>query len=465
MPRPYRAPSDHVPPNGRRGRYNTIVTYDEAIEWLLSFADFERSGRFQDRPDVTPMLALLERLRNPHLGRATVHIAGSKGKGSVAAMLDSILLAGGQRTGLYTSPHLQHYTERIRLDHEPISPGGFASLATKMQRLIGESPLGLSGRHLVTFDLLTALGFVAFKLQLVDVQVVEVGLGGRVDSTNVFDTKDVAVVTPISLEHTAILGDTVEQVAREKAAILRPGCNVVMGPQAYPEAEGVVRQCASEVNTPLVDVAAKYRWGMVTHDGRAQEIRIRGPRGILRATIPLLGKHQIENAATAVATVEVLTQREGKSLPKDTLAKGLANVRWPCRIEVIREDPLVIVDGAHNRDSARRLAETLVEYFAADRVLFVIGCGSDKDIDGLAEEVAPLASRVLAVRSEHPRAMDPQRIAEAFGRLGVDSGTMDKVSEALDPAIASVGSHALICVAGSLFVAAEARAHVLGVRT
>src|SRR5206468_8786826 len=134
-------------------------------------------------------------------------------------------------------------------------------------------------------------------------------------------------------------------------------------------------------------------------------------------------------------------------------------------LEVIREDPLVIVDGAHNRDSARRLAETLVEYFAADRVLFVIGCGSDKDIDGLAEEVAPLASRVLAVRSEHPRAMDPQRIAEAFGRLGVDSRTMDKVSEALDPAIASVGSHALICVAGSLFVAAEARAPVLGVRT
>ncbi|TMG07020.1 MAG: bifunctional folylpolyglutamate synthase/dihydrofolate synthase [Chloroflexi bacterium] len=465
MPRPYRAPSDHVPPNGRRGRYNTTVTYDEAIEWLLSFADFERSGRFQDRPDLTPMLALLERLGNPHLGRATVHIAGSKGKGSVAAMVDSILLADGRRTGLYTSPHLVHYTERIRLDHEPISPGRFASLATRVQRVIGESPLGLDGRQLVTFDLLTALGFMAFESQPVDVQVVEVGLGGRVDSTNVFDTKDVAVVTPISLEHTAILGDTVEQIAREKAAILRPGCNVVMGTQAHPEAEGVVRRCASQVDAPLIDVASEYRWGIVTHDRRSQDIRIKGPNGNLIAKLPLLGKHQIENAATAVATVEVLTQREGKSLPKDTLAKGLANVRWPCRIEVIREDPLVIVDGAHNRDSARRLAETLVEYFAADRVLFVIGCGSDKDIDGLAEEVAPLASRVLAVRSEHPRAMDPQRIAEAFGRLGVDSRTMDKVSEALDPAIASVGSHALICVAGSLFVAAEARAHVLGVRT
>ena len=145
----------------------------------------------------------------------------------------------------------------------------------------------------------------------------------------------------------------------------------------------------------------------------------------------------------------------------------LASVRWPCRIEVIREDPLVIVDGAHNRDSARRLAETLVEYFAADRVLFIIGCGSDKDIDGLAEALAPLAFRVLAVRSEHPRAMDPQRIAEAFGRLTVDIEILDNVPKGVDRALAATsdGEFTLICVAGSLFVAAEARAHMLGVRT
>ena len=443
------------------------MTYDEAIDWLLSFADFERSGRFHDRPDVAPMLALLERLGNPHLGRPTVHIAGSKGKGSVAAMVDSILIAGGRQTGLYTSPHLQHYTERIRLDHERISPRRFASLATRMQRLIRESPLGLDGRQLVTFDLLTALGFMAFKYEPVDVQVVEVGLGGRVDSTNVFDMKEVAIVTPISLEHTAILGDTVEQIAGEKAAIITPGCNVVMGPQAYPEAETVVRQRASNVSAAVVDVAAKYRWGMVTHDVRTQDVRIKGPNGVLRAKLPLLGKHQIENATTAVAGAEALVQRGGKCLSKQTLAKGLASVRWPCRIEVVREDPLIIVDGAHNRDSARRLAETLVEYFAADRALFVIGCGSDKDIDGLAEELAPLASRVLAVRSEHPRAMDPQRIAEAFGRLNVHNEIVNNVPTGVDSALAATSDagFTLICVAGSLFVAAEARAHVLGVRT
>jgi dihydrofolate synthase / folylpolyglutamate synthase len=443
------------------------VTYDEAIEWLLSFADFERSGRFQDRPDVAPMLALLERLGNPHRGRATVHIAGSKGKGSVAAMVDSILLAHGRRTGLYTSPHLERYTERIRLDHEPIPEGPFASLADKMQREIGESPIALDGRQLVTFDLLTALGFMAFNSEAVDVQVIEVGLGGRVDSTNVFETKETAVITPISLEHTAILGDTVEQIAGEKAGIITPGSRVVISPQAHPEAEAVLRRRVSEVKARIVDVAAKYRWGMVTHDGRSQDIRIKGANGTVRTKLPLLGKHQIENAATAVACVEALAQREEKRLTMETLANGLASVRWPCRIEVVREEPLVIVDGAHNRDSARRLAETLIEYFACERALFVIGCGSDKDIKGLAEELAPLAGRVLAVRSEHPRAMEPQRIAEAFERLNVDAEILDNVPNALDRAVAATsdGVFTLICVAGSLFVAAEARAHLLGTGT
>jgi dihydrofolate synthase/folylpolyglutamate synthase len=210
-----------------------------------------------------------------------------------------------------------------------------------------------------------------------------------------------------------------------------------------------------------VVVASQYSWRKLTHDVYGQTIRIKGPGDAIETKLPLLGAHQIENAATATASVHAFDQE----VSPGTIAEGLANVRWPCRIEVLREDPLVIADGAHNRDSARRLAETLVEYFACDRALFVIGCGSDKDIDGLAEELAPLASRVLAVRSEHPRAMDPRRIVEAFGRLNVDSEIVDKVPDAVDRAIADAGARALICVAGSLFVAAEARAHVLGLGT
>jgi dihydrofolate synthase/folylpolyglutamate synthase len=450
------------------------MTYAEAIEWLLSFADFERSGRFQDRPDVAPMLALLERLGNPHLGRTTVHIAGSKGKGSVAAMVSYMLSSGPYDVGLYTSPHLYSYTERIWGCCWELTEPDFARLVDEQLKpaAAGEQQHGDGDRQLVTFDLLTALAFLAFREWGVEVQVLEVGLGGRVDSTNVFEEKDIAAITPISLEHTEVLGDTTEQIAAEKAAIITPGSTVVIAPQPYAEASAVIRELAHNAHVAAVSVASEYRWERLSHDSRAQRIAIERPstaldppfrRGRVEATLPLLGAHQVENAATALATVDALLQRTDRPFMDSDLSEGLASVRWPCRIEVLREDPLVIADGAHNRDSARRLAETLVEYFAADHALFVVGCGSDKDVDGLAEELAPLASRVLAVRSKHPRAMAPGRIIEAFGRLNVDTEIVDNVPAAVDSAIADAGASALICVAGSLFVAAEARAHVLGI--
>jgi dihydrofolate synthase/folylpolyglutamate synthase len=445
------------------------VTYDEAIEWLLSFADFERSGRFQDRPDVAPMLALLERLGNPHLGRTTVHIAGSKGKGSVAAMVEAILRAAGHFTGLYTSPHLYSYTERIRHQGGRISEDWFVELVGKIQPAVESALPNLGGRSFVTFDLLTAMAFQAFYDCEAEAQVIEVGVGGRVDSTNVFESKEVVAITPISLEHADILGSTVDEIAREKAAIITQGCTVVMAPQPHAEAKRVIHQVAGAADARLVDVARQYRWRKLSHDVRGQTIRIEGPERTVETRFPLLGLHQVENAATAVAVFEPLRSNDDRFTDEETAApgKGLGWVEWPCRIEVVREDPLVIVDGAHNRDSARRLRETLVEYFACDRALFVIGCGSDKDIDGLAEELAPLAARVIAARAYHPRAMAPERIAEAFGRLNVDVEIVDNVPNAVDRALAATldGSLTLICVAGSLFVAAEARAHVLGVRT
>jgi dihydrofolate synthase/folylpolyglutamate synthase len=447
------------------------MTYDEAIEWLLSFADFERSGRFQERPDVAPMLALLERLGNPHLGRPTVHIAGSKGKGSVATMVASILSAGSFYPGLYTSPHLQSYRERIQVDGVPILKEDFAMLVEHPLKPAAEAVMeAVRDRNLVTFDLLTALSFLHFREFGAETWVVEVGLGGRVDSTNVFPKKEVAVITPISFEHTDILGDRIDQIASEKTAIITRRCTVVMAPQPHEEAASVVNSRCSEVEPPLygphlIDVRRDYGWRKVQNDMRTQTVQIESAGSSINATIPLLGAHQIENAATAVACIDAMNARTLDSYGSEFISEGLASVRWPCRIEVLREDPLVIADGAHNRDSARRLAETLVEYFVADRALFVIGCGSDKDIDGLAEELAPLASRVLSVRSEHPRAMDPQRIVEAFERLNVDGEIVDKVPDAVDRAIADAGARALICVAGSLFVAAEARAHVLGLGT
>ncbi len=434
------------------------MNYPDAVRYLLSFADFERSGRFQDRPDVAPVLALLSRLGDPQLGRRTVHIAGSKGKGSVAAMVEAVLREAGYNTGLFTSPHLHSYRERIRITGDPITPEGFARLATSVKRAVeqeGDSP---GGRSLVTFDLFTALAFLAFREADVGVQVVEAGLGGRVDSTNVFETKDVVCITPISLEHTQVLGDTVELIAREKAAIITPGCTAVMAPQPD-AAAAVIRNFARAAGARLVDVARDYRWRLVSHDRQRQQVDIDGPGERVRVRLPLLGAHQAENAATAIACIEALREH-GAFVPEEAIPDGLVSVRWPGRLEVLREVPLVVADGAHNRDSARRLCEALTGALSAEQVTFIVGASSDKDVAGFAEELAPVAARVLAARAAHPRAMSPERIAEAFEAAGVPAEVVDNVPLALERALAEAGSSGVICLTGSLFVAAEAREHL-----
>ncbi|HUF53004.1 MAG TPA: folylpolyglutamate synthase/dihydrofolate synthase family protein [Dehalococcoidia bacterium] len=426
------------------------MSYDEAIEFLLSYADFERSGRFLDRPDLAPVLALLHALGDPHLDRLTVHVAGSKAKGSVAAMTDSILRAAGRRSGLYTSPHLHDYTERIQIDGEPIAQSAFASLTDVLREAVDS--LDLAGRSLVTFDLLTALAFLAFRDARLDAQVVEVGLGGRLDSTNVFDEVAVAVITPLSLEHTAVLGERIEEIAAEKAGIIKKGCTVVLAAQPYGTAGAVVRSKADQLKARAIDVSDAYHWNVIEHDLRGQEVRIERKNGSLDVRIPLLGAHQAENASVAVAVADVL------GLPDHAIQSGLAEVRWPGRLEVLRESPLIIADGAHNADSARRLIEALRDYFGAEEVTFVVGSSSDKDVPAFASVLAPLATKVIAARSAHPRAMDSAEIARIFREQGVDTENVDSVAAALESAIASAENDGVICLTGSLFVAAEGRA-------
>ena len=435
------------------------MNYRESVQWLLSFANFERSGRFTDRPDVAPMRALLRELSDPQMGRRTVHVAGSKGKGSISAMVESIMRAAGYATGLYTSPHLHTYTERVQINAHRLSQEGWARHAGSVRRAVESLTTDAEDRSLVTFDLLTALGFLAFREADVGVQVIEVGLGGRVDSTNVFEAKDVAVIAPISLEHTDILGDNVEAIAREKAAIITPGCVAVMAPQEHAEAAAVIRGDAQAAGAGLVDVGATYRWEKLGVRERRQEIRISGPGKPVVAKLPLLGAHQMENAATALACVDALREA-GAFIPDQAVVDGLASVRWPCRMEVLRETPLLIVDGAHNEDSARRLREALAEYFSCDRAFLIVGASAGKDIAGIARVLAPIAEGVFAVKADHPRAMEPKEIAEAFWTAGAAASIRHNVGEAIDAAMAGRDGEAVICVLGSLFVAAEAREHL-----
>ncbi len=400
------------------------------------------------------MRSLLARLGDPHLGRRTVHIAGSKGKGSVAAMVASALVAAGRATGLYTSPHLHRFVERIAVDGEPIAPDDFGRLMDELTPQIeAEDASGAFGT-VSTFEALTALAFLEFRERSVEYQVLEVGLGGRLDATNVFDEKDVCVIAPIGLEHTAVLGDTVAQIAGEKAGIITPGSTVVMSPQRE-SAAGVVRDVCGERGATLIEVAQACAMQRKSHTLDGQEFALRTPRATYKLTLPLLGKHQLDNAATAVLALEALDVDEA------SIKRGLAAVRWPGRIEIVRRKPLVIADSAHERDSARRLAQTVREDIGRSEVTLVIGCAKDKDIGALADELAPLAVHVIATRSRSPRSMDPREIARVFAEREVPVAVEEPVGAAVEAALAQSGGAIVVC--GSLFVAAEAREHLLGV--
>lgn len=436
------------------------MDYLDALRYLYSLADFERSGRFADRPDVAPMKLLLEELGNPHEGRITLHIAGSKGKGSVAAIAASVLTAAGVSTGLYTSPHLIRFTERIQVDGEPVSQEEFAAAVDQVRSAIDAIRPRLEGRELVTFDVLTAAAFLLFRQRGVEAQVVEVGLGGTLDSTNVFEKKDCSVITNIGLEHREILGDTVAEIAAQKAGIIVGGCPTVMAPQRESAAE-VIREVTAERGSELTEVALVCNLRRDSYSSEAQSFRLRTPGGGYQLKLPLLGKHQLDNCATAVIALEKLA-KAGVKLSEDIVKKGVEEVRWPARIESIKKRPLILVDAAHTADSARRLRDTLAEYLHVDNATVVVGVMGDKDLEGLASAIEPVARRVIATKADHPRALDPEVIGRAFRELGVETFVEQTVPAAVDLATRLSTPSDAVVILGSVALAGEARAHVLG---
>ncbi|MCH7699034.1 MAG: bifunctional folylpolyglutamate synthase/dihydrofolate synthase [Chloroflexi bacterium] len=438
------------------------MEYLEALRFLKRRDDWERSGSVADaeRWDLRRMHSLLARLGDPHLGRHTVHVAGSKGKGSISKMIASILEAAGASTGLYTKPHLHRFVERIATDGETISQEDFGRLVEELSTHVDAEDADGSYGRVSTFEALVVLAFLYFREREVDWQVFEVGLGGRLDATNVFDEKEVCIIAPISLEHTEILGDTVPQITEEKAAIITSGCTVIMAPQRESAAD-VVRRVCEEKSVTLVEVAEACQMSRAKRTSDGQEFTVKTARATYNLKLPLFGRHQLNNAATAVLAVEAMAEH-GIEIDEASVRQGLAAVRWPGRIEFLKQRPAIIADGAHNRDSARALVQTLRDDFGLTNVTLVVGSSGDKDIEALAEELAPLAVQMIATRSRHPRAMNPREIAEAFLEREVPIAVEEPVGSAIDAAIAQAGSGPVV-ICGSLFVAAEAREHVLGI--
>ena len=439
------------------------MDYREAVDRIMGLVDYERPATIpgqQPRYDLSRIGAFLEILGNPHLGIPTVHIAGTKGKGSTSAMVSSILTAAGYNPGMFSSPHMHTFRERIRVGGEPVPEDDFARLVEELWPTLERVVADGHGR-VTLFELITAMAFHHFRTRGLGAQVIEVGLGGRLDTTNVLQPL-VCGITSIGLDHTEVLGDTIELIAGEKAGIIKPGVPVVTSPQK-PEALAVIREVAGRNGSALTEVGRDIRWeeGETSLDGQAFSLET--PRGVYRLETPLLGRYQVENAGVAVGLVESLIE-SGLNVSEEHIREGLRRVEWPCRMEVLQKDPLLIVDGAHNPHSAGRIVEAVKDMFPERGVVLIVGVSGNKDLPGLVEELAQLESEaVIATRSRHPRAASPERIAQTFAAYTDRMHQAETVSQALDMAFDMAGDGDLILTTGSLFVAAEAREVIKGI--
>jgi dihydrofolate synthase/folylpolyglutamate synthase len=439
-----------------------LTTQTPEVAFWYSLIDYERKQPRPGELKLDRMRNLLRFLGDPHRDLRIVHIAGSKGKGSTAAMLAAILRRSGYRTGLFTSPHLCRVEERFNIDGQPISSEELSAALRDIREAMETRPL----EGLTFFEVATAAGFLHFRRRRCDAVVLEVGLGGRFDATNVCRPA-VSVITSISFDHTELLGNHLAKIAAEKAGIVKPQRPCVSGATA-PEARAVIERICRERRAPLrqldVDVRYRYEPGHVLSD-ETQSLRVEVTTAVRRwqpLQVNLLGEHQAANAAVAVATVEVL-RGEGWHIPDAAVAAGLAGVDWPARMEVVGRHPLVVLDCAHNVASAKAVVDTLAASFSARRRLLIFAGSGDKDIPGIFRTLAPHFAGVWLTRyTENPRAVPPERLKEIWHEAGgVPAATAATPAEAWRQARAAAGPDDLICITGSVFLAGELRALIV----
>jgi dihydrofolate synthase/folylpolyglutamate synthase len=440
--------------------------YQDALEFIFSYVSHEKHVRFGEEAAILSldrMHDLLSRIGRPQDRFRCVHIAGTKGKGSTSAMIESVLRCGGYRTGLYTSPHLHTFRERIRLN------GALMAKAELVELLADLRPAFEATRGINTFEIMTALAFSYFARRGVEWAVIETGLGGRLDPTNVA-APAVCGITSISFDHVELLGPTLALIAAEKAGIIKSGVPVVSAPQA-PEALRVIEQACADRESCLALIGRDWTAVGQTATIAGQTLTLRRADGyaLPDLQITLTGEHQLDNTAVAVAMLAELRD-QGMSLSDDTVQAGLANARWPGRFEALQRQPDLIVDCAHNGDSALRLRETLARFFpaaAGRRTALVFGASADKDIPAMLRTLLPAAPadgyalpvKIVLTRSGHPRQADPAQLAALAREIAPACAiaATDSLDAALSDVLAWAAPGDLICVTGSAFVVAQAR--------
>lgn len=430
------------------------TAYQEALDYLFSFIDYSRTHQENIAPEnfeLARMARLMAELGDPYLAYPTIHIAGTKGKGSTAAFCAAGLQAGGYRVGLYTSPHLHEFTERIQVNFEPVSKSKFVELVEAIKPFVERVP------DLTSYEIQTALAFWHFAREGVDAGVIEVGMGGRLDSTNVVEPM-VSVITSISLDHTSVLGNTLAEIAAEKGGIIKPGVPVVSAQQA-PEALAVLRNIAEDQSASFIVVGDEVEFEKNSGTLESQKFSVADPLegNQVDLSIRLLGDHQIENAVTAFSAL-IRARESGLPLPVSVIQQGFAAVQWPGRFEVVQQAPTVVFDVAHNRDSARRLWSTVADYFPGTPVTLVFGALVDKDIAGMFTELLPHVTSVILFAPDHPRSTPISELEELAKPYPLRVETTASQEDVWRKAYDDTSSDGLILVTGSLTTVGELRA-------
>lgn len=384
--------------------------YQETLDYIYSFIDFSltRNLRYsEEKFDLRRMRVLMDLFGNPQHNYDVIHVAGTKGKGSTCAMISSILSSAGYRVGFYSSPHMIDFTERIKINNQNISKKEMIEYVDKMRDSISRV------ENVSTFEIATALAFEYFSKKEVDIAVIEVGMGGRLDATNVVDPI-LSVITPISLDHTKILGDTLTKIAREKAGIIKRGIPVVLSKQG-PEVMSVLQNIAKRKESKAINVDKKYSWKSVDYSLDEQKFNLFSRtasenRNYINYEMALLGDHQLDNAATAYAVI--LNLPDSYRITPSTIKRGFEMVEWPGRFEVVSIEPLVIIDSAHNPDSFVKLSSTIEKYLHGKDITLIFGASEDKDVIKMIEVLQPQVKKIIFTKSKHPRAISESEFAE-----------------------------------------------------
>lgn len=412
--------------------------YDRCLDTMYSL------GRFGIVLGLSTMRAILEGLGNPHLDYKCIHVAGTNGKGSVASTLSSILTQAGYKTGLYTSPHLVSFNERICIDGNQITDNEVIEAYRAVEAVnTGE-------RSATFFEISTAMAFYMFSKKNIDIAIIETGMGGRLDATNIISPV-LSIITNISLEHKSYLGNTIKAITTEKAGIIKPDVPVVTGVRQA-SARSVVKQTALENNAPCYIFGQDFN---VRRNGPSGSFTYYGGSTLRAMKTPLLGRHQIDNAALVLSSCEILNTL-GISISETNIRNGFKSTSWPGRLEMISENPLTIVDGAHNLEAIKKLSAFLNDEFNGKKITLVTGILDDKSYDIMFKNILPLCSSVILTRANSDRSIEPEDLKGAAKKFSENVTVINDIPEAITYAENSSRPEDIICISGSLYVVGEA---------